>query len=453
MKTTTEDIPGPPAASRSRRATLASSVAVVVLMALTLAGCGEDRPAQGDGGDDPEQRLAAAAEAFTGQGEGASGPVKIPPGIHRFFDELEQATRSPDARPPTDFFSVDGMVEALKAAGHLEGLGRSQLAAFRTGLEQGLENLGGTLAQMAFDRHRIVRVEDLDAGAKLVYVRLDDNELNITSYYRWWLMPESGSWKAFDFEEVELGWRFIEISGLLLKAMMGDQPEPWVEDFGSLVTTLQGLDMTDPESFVVMAPHLEQVRTHELPNEINRFVSVLTASTHLVEGDAEASLREIEAARSGGYSSALYHYQKGSALMMMEKYSEALEEFNAQAELLGWNSDLLEMVSEAHLMTGDRASARDAALRGLEDNPAATNCVAWLAAASTVEEIRVGDFNAYFAATGDPEWAYELTMDLLLELGHDEQAQALLWRLRGDFPKSHLVDYYLGVLRGASGRL
>lgn len=419
--------------------------------ALALSGCGDDRSA--DGG------LAAPAESlevFAGQDEAAAepaGPMKIPPGIQRFFAELEEATMSPESRRVTEFFSVDGMVDALRDAGHLRGMGRSQVAAFRTGLEGGLDNVGGMLEQMAFDRHRIVRVDDLGNDRHLVYVRTDDSELNVSSHYRWWMVRDGDRWKAYDFEEMDIGWRFMEIAGLVLKGMMADVPEPWVEDFAALAMEIQGVDLTDPDTLLALVPLLEQARTHELPVEINRFVSVLTAAAHLVDGDAEASMAELQAARDGGYDSAMYHYQMGDALLLLERYDEALEHFSRHAEILGWNPGLLEAVSEAHLLSGDRVAAREAALRGLEDNPAAIRCMAALAAASTVEEIRPLEFREVFAAASDVEWAYEMAMDYLLELGHEAEARALLWHLRGEFPKSYLVAYYIDTLKGATGRL
>ena len=169
---------------------------------------------------------------------------------------------------------------------------------------------------------------------------------------------------------------------------------------------------------------------------------MLKTSILQLEGDCEGSIAELEAALAGGYHSPLYHYQMGHSLMQLEKYHEALDSFARHAEILGWDSDVLESVSDCHYQLGNLQAARQAAKDGLADNPGSFNCLGCLAVASSPEEITAKEFRSFIHLCGDPATGFELAFDYVLDTGLLPQAEALL-SLRDDFlADKDLKAYY-----------
>ncbi len=122
-------------------------------------------------------------------------------------------------------------------------------------------------------------------------------------------------------------------------------------------------------------------------------------------------------------------------------YDEAIEEFSTHANSLGWDSDVLELVSDCFFRIGDMKNAKEAALLGLKDNARAYLCAASLAASSSMSEI-ITVVPEKFANTHEPEFAYEAALDYLLELEEFEKALMLFKSFKAHHGGSDLLEYY-----------
>lgn len=422
------------------RASLAS-------VCVVLAACSSNEPSNVEFREQDPAETAAAARIVFSESLAPELPTATSTAIDGFFTRLGHATRAEGEIEVGDFISGDAIFESLSKSGVLDGLEGRQLAAFKRGFLQGLGSFSTSLKHMAFDEHRLLRVEQIDDNEVLAYVRHYDNRLNVTAQIRWWLVETSKGWQVYDFEDLSGGFRVVSFMGLMAKSGLSEVPEPWVDQLISTARQFQTIDPGDPESLLSMEEPLLELRSYDLPEMVNRFASMLMASIHQVKGEPEASIEELEAAVKGGYNSPLHHYLMGSALMRLGRYEEALLEFHAHADYLGWDSDVLELVSDSHFWLGQMREAREAALRGLEDNPRSINCLASLAAASSPEEIQSDYTASLFAASGDAAWAYEVALDYTIEIDRLPQAKALFEHFKAEFPDDELLAYYTEVLK------
>ncbi|MEM1083610.1 MAG: hypothetical protein AAGI48_05770 [Verrucomicrobiota bacterium] len=416
-----------------------------LLAVVAFSGCRESKTDQLEyRSEAPEETAVATKDVFAGAADGSSEGVSA--GIRDYFQRLGRATRSEGEIDADAFLSVDAMLTVMDSAGILEGMSRKEERLFREAFRKRSSVFGASLKQMAFDQHRILKVEDLGKDDRMVFVRLYDNDFNVTMQMRWWLVKTDAGWRAYDFEDLSVGIRSISLMSIVMKSGLGGKCEPWVSDLLRLVQMMQGIDYTDLDEVEGLRAPLKKMRGHPLPIDVKRFTSFLMVTVMQSAEEFSESLEELEAAKNGGYDSPLYHYLKGHSLMGLERYSEALVEFEKHSEVLGWDSDVLESVSDCHLHLGDTESARKAALQGLEDNPRSINCLASLVAASTPDQIRSEEVGKMFDESGQVEWAYEVAFDYLFALEQEEQAEVLFEVIKDKYPESELAEYCAAML-------
>lgn len=411
---------------------------------LLLVGCGKKEKIGVEYREESSTDTAAeVAEAFN---ENTSPPEKVDREIETLFTLISRASRE-DAPIDTErFFSSDAMIEALESGGMLKKFNDRQRRDFVTGFRMGFKNIGESLKQMSFDQHRIARIDAPSETMRVLFVQHYDTDMNITFPMRWWLAKTDAGWRVFDYQDLSTGLRTIELMGILIGSGVGVNPEPWVTNLITVLTLMKTIDMTDPEQLVTFKEPLEKLRRYELPGSVRTFASTMMVGVHQVSQENDKARAELEAARDGGYQSPMWHYQMAGCLTAEERYDDAILELEKHAATFGWDSDSLEVLADNHLNAGRPEESRAAALRGLEDSPGSNACLASLAAASTPEQLRDPATAAQFALSNDAEFAYEISLDYLIELGSGEAAIALFEVFRAQHPDSELIDYYVEEL-------
>jgi Tfp pilus assembly protein PilF len=419
---------------------LPPSVRIAMLSVLFLCSCGK-RKEYGIEYEESslEQSVEAATAAFAESGE----KVATEPEIEAFFLRMGRTVSSSASFSAEEFISIGAMLETAESAGLLAGLSASEKRGFRKGFHKAVASqMPASLSQMAYDRHRIARVEKPAENRRIVYANHYDNELNVTTPMRWWLIRTEKGWRIHDFEDLSFGLRAVGLMGVMMKAGVGKNPEPWIKDFLPVVRSFQQMDMADLDSMAELREPLDRLLKHDLPDDIRRFASAVLVSAHMAEGEFDKAGQELEDARKGGYASPLARYQMGHVFMGREEYSKALEEFAEHVKAMGEDSDILESVSDCHFQLGDMVMARAAAERALDDNASSLNCLASLAAASTQGQLADAATTARFEASGDPAAAYEMALDYLLSLDETEKARILYQTARKSFEDEELLEYY-----------
>ncbi|GHC48641.1 hypothetical protein [Roseibacillus persicicus] len=386
-----------------------------------------------------DPKLAQALDVFSEE-KGAE-PVKVPKAIRQYFNQLSKATRKKKELDATRFLSATGLFNATKEAGAFEGVAEDKVRAIEMALPTAINAMSAPLKMLAYDKFKVLRIEKLEAGQRIVYVRLYDNELNVTTPMRWWLVKEEDIYRAYDFEDLSVGLRTTSIMTAALIANMGDKVPEWFPAVMAVVVPMQTLDMGDPDSWVKLEKPIFALAETELPDDFRNFASVMKVAVFQVKGEVQGALEELAAARQEGFDCPMWHYLKGSVLSADENYDEAIEEFASHAKLFGWDSDVLEMVSDCYYELGDMEHAREAALRGLKDNPLSWACAASLAASSNLMQIRE-EIPGIFKQGRDEEVFYESALDYLLDLEENEKAKVLYSVFQKAVGESDLFEYY-----------
>lgn len=387
-----------------------------------------------------EETEKSVQKAFVEETDGAV--QKVPAGVERFFTLLGRATRAEAEIDGEQFLSMDAMLSALASSGSLDSFSPGEKKAFSIGFRAAAGRLGTSLRQAAYDQHKIQLIEKLDDDKLLVYTRLYDNEINVVSQMRWWLLETDKGWRAYDYEDLSVGLRTVSLMVTLLKSGLGDNPEPWITDFIPAARMTQTTALDSPESFEDLRAPFEKLRENKLPKDIASFASMIMVSIHQANSRADEALAELNDAEAKGISSPLFHYQMGSLLADLKMHSEALAEYQKYTAKFGFDSDIYELIADSQLALDEFEKARQSALAGLNDNPASLGCLITLVAATPAENIVDSEFTKKFSATSDSEGSYEGTLDYLLNAEDPERAKALLILLKKNHPDSDLIEYY-----------
>ncbi len=417
----------------------------LISLNLLLLGCSEEKkPVVNFQEDTPEQTQALTREVFSQAGPDRLAGVSEEElsELNSYFKHMGELSRSDEKMDIYELISSEAILSSLESAGYLDGLNDMQRQGFKLGMAKGLQRFDQSIKMMAFDDHRIMRVDTIDGNQRIVYVRHYDNDLGVTSQRRWWLFRTDDGWRFYDFEELSAGLRMMTLMGLVLKNGLGQESDPWVPDVVRVSTLLYTVDMTDPASIVKLKRPLLKLRKNQLPPDIQRFASMLYASCLQCEGDFDGSIEELKAAKAGGYDSPMHFYQMGLNLYALENYEEALAAFKKHGEVLGRDSDALEMESDCLLELGRLDEARAVALEGLADNPNALGCLASLVVASTPEQIKESATVDLFAHSNEPAYAYEAALDYAIEMGYLPQARALFEIFKKGYPDNEYIFYY-----------
>ena len=387
-----------------------------------------------------EETEKAVQKAFVEQTDGAI--QEVPAGVDRFFTLLGRATRSETEIDGDQFLSMAGMLSAIASAGSLDSFSPGEKKAFSKGFRAATGQLGASLRQAAYDQHKIQLIEKLDDDKLLVYTRLYDNEINVVSQMRWWLLETENGWRAYDYEDLSVGLRTVSLMVTLLKSGLGDNPEPWIADFIPAARMTQTTALDSPESFEALRAPFEKLRENKLPKDIASFAFMIVVSIHQANSRPDEALAELKDAEAKGISTPLFHYQLGSILADLKMHPEALDEFQNYTAKFGFDSDIYELIADSQLALEEFEQARQSALAGLKDNPAALGCLITLVAATPAAKIVDSEFTQKFSATSDSEGSYEGALDYLLNVEDSERAKALLILLKKSHPGSDLIEYY-----------
>jgi tetratricopeptide (TPR) repeat protein len=361
--------------------------------------------------------------------------------LDAFFTKLGKAARNSDRKAYGECISADAMIRHLEAKGMLTFRTDRERSSFLKGAEG---SMGNSMSNMAFDRHVISRLEEISPNQVMAFTRTYDQGLQVVIKMRWWLVKEAGTWRAYDFEELSQGIRASTMMGAIVGSMKG-KPEPWVEPFTEMAKTMQNLAGDNMlEKLADMEKHAGNVLKKSPPQEIEIVARQMLVAGKMGNGDVEGALEEIEKLEKLSNVSPGLHFQKGGALIALEKPVEARAAFQKYVDVLGWDSDVHEMMADAYMAEDNKKDALDHALKGLADHKDALGCLATAAVASGTGG--VGDLTKHFDATDEPEAAYETAIDYALETEDEEVAKALVGMLKEKLPKSDLVEVYEDIL-------
>lgn len=361
--------------------------------------------------------------------------------VSRFFEALTRQMQRGDARAVLTSISsrhvLDLLVERRFVSYADERQRELLLRQLRRSLSRGWSTWGSALD---WDRFEIKHLEWLTEHAAVVTVRHRSTEWQTNLRMRWWIVRVEESWKIYDFEDLDQSIRVSSLLGLLMQARASG--ESWtpaleqllsaVQDAGSIENALWELD-----SFEEL---LDELLTNDLPEDLQAFVLTMRAISAQWMDDPDLTwslLLDLEALPGDRPGVRL---MKGSALMSLERYDEALVEFKAYGESLGFDCDVYENMADCYWELGERSKAVEYAERGLQDNELSWGCLATLALALPAH--RQSELTRHFERMGHAEGAYEFVLDWVIEQEEMETGAFIFDLFRKAHPESDLLPYY-----------
>ena len=196
--------------------------------------------------------------------------------------------------------------------------------------------------------------------------------------------------------------------------------------------------LRDP--LAALRKHSENLLKHKLPTAIEGLALTVNSAVLLEDGDTEAALAGLKRAQEVIGDAPILYYHRANCLSVQGEYQQAIQEFARYTDILGWDSDVHEMVSDCYYKLDDLPKALEHAEKGIADNPQSPSCLASLAAC--LPEARRGEIAEHIAAQTDPEFAYETILDYVLGLENDEVYDHVLALFKAEFPNNELIEYY-----------
>lgn len=412
-----------------------------------LASCKKQSPRVTVVEESESERSAAVKAAFVD--EGATTGRRIDPAspefaeVDAFLGRFGKAASTKDKAAFTGCLSVDAMVSHIEAKGMISFKTGRERADFIRGAQS---SIGGSMGNMAFDRHTLARLEEIAPKQMMAFTRAYDGDIGVVVKMRWWLIKEDDGWKIYDFEELSQGARASTMMGAMAGGLKGRQ-KAWVQPMLDMSRAMQDLGGDDlVERLAKLRGLSESLLAKSPPPEVESFARHMLVSGMMANGESAEALVELEKLEKLPSVSPGVHFMKGCALTASGKPAEAREAFGRYVEQLGWDSDVHEMMADSYLSEGKRDEALDHALKGLAEEKEATGCLATAAVAAGAA--RVGELEVHFEASRDPETSFAAVIDYALQSENDETGKAVLALFKAKFPDSELVGAYEEIFAG-----
>lgn len=362
--------------------------------------------------------------------------------IADYFDELKVAFADEDGLAIAEQFSLEDLVRSAEDRGIADFGNGNRRRQMMRGMRAGFNAAARNWRHMAWDSHDIRDIDRIAPDQFAVYVRNWHDEIETYSKIRWWLVKtDADSFKIYDLQDFDQGLRVSSIFGAAMAAIEGKKT--WVDPFQQLV---QAFQQSDPEEFIAgLDAHqrlVESILNGDPPTEIKNFVMMLQAS-HQISVSTEESCQEaveITEKMIQDGNPPIAHYLQGNAWMVLEEYEEAIKTFEIYAEMLDWDADTYESVSDCYRSLGKIDQAIESATLGLKDNARSWGCLVSLSMA--LPKGRWDELKPHFEKLDYDEGALECVIDWAIDSDGLELAQHIFAWLKQKHPQSDLIEYY-----------
>jgi len=338
---------------------------VLTAVGITFAVVREKQRARKLASEDPIERVQELKDAF--RNTAPLDPGTIAPEVDPLFAELGAAFAAADRNRLMNCFDVDRMIEEFGDLG--PGIPRNAFAKrdFASGVRTGLSNaLMQNAAIMKWNRSDIRKIKSLNAGEAVIIVRHEDDD-DTTIKMRWWLTRRNGTWRIYDYEDLDVGMRFsVTVASLLqnndLNKLVGMQNEIRAIHEAIQAVTLEG-DIDGAED------RLQKIPVGTLPNEVEALHHMVQAMIHLRRAKYEETHASAAKARAIRPDMPVLDLLQAMALNRLGRWEEALKFLKAYQDLLGEDAIIASELGLAFRGNSRFVEAAAAYRRSLDRNP------------------------------------------------------------------------------------
>lgn len=370
----------------------------------------------------PGDRQDSLKKAFA-EGAEVTGDKKAYFGIaEKHFAKLIHGLENKNGKAIAELFDAEMMTRCIDTRGLYKFSSEQQIRAEGRGLKLSLPGVFLKLANnLNVERGKVVNVDVVNDSQIIVYSRMFCDEEGTSSKYRWWMVKTGeGKWVFYDYEDLDESMRFSTLVGIAVaEAAGGDASKlPWMSDYKLMQQQMMSGDV---ESLLVS---VDKVLKYKIP-------AVYEANTRMYKAAAlgaveryEDGIKQLDTVATLLPDSVSHLYMKATYLSALDRDDEALKAFDEYVAVLGWDSDVHELVADIYIARGDMEKAEEHWKKGLADNPNAYGCMA--TAADGLPDERKEELVAYLEAAKYKAKAYENVLAYLFDLENLERAKWLV---------------------------
>jgi tetratricopeptide (TPR) repeat protein len=396
--------------------------------------------------ENPEERLEEVRAAFKEQKPLAV--EEIAPGLKPMFEGLGGALRAADAKRIEAYFDVDRMGDEIIALGTLPLRTTKEKQDFKQGLRLGI---GSSLAKAALLMHwtesDIRNVKKLNDQEAVVIVR-HKHPNGALLKMRWWVTRRSGTWKVYDFEDLDMGMRMSTTAGSFAGQAIGRLAEIR-RATSTLSEALQTVVLQqDPDG---AEKKLQQVARVKLPKLLEVLRSLVRGLIRFQQGRYQEALDAFEEAGRFQADMPVLDFWKGTTLNRLGKWDRALKHLQAYSDLLGEDAEVCRELGLALRGLKRFPEAARSYRKSLDldpkDGEAFLGFLRSLGGSDNKDDI-----GARFVKLDDLRDNFDVCAEDCEEREFPELLEPLVLAMRRVDPDYVSVDYYLSLVKARTGR-
>lgn len=375
----------------------------------------------------------------------AAGDHPLHGEVHRFFERLGAAMDAEDGTAVADLFHADGTLDLIDQQGLLTGtvadLSREkQVDAVTAGLGKLFADFG---YYYRFDSFTIVRLDKGALNTLVAYVKLWDNEYEVYTRMRWWMVKTPGSdWRAYDYEDVLEGSRMSQQLGIGFQAV--GTRAPWMNPLLELYRVVAEIPEAEDMDTERLRAACEDLLATDPPPFLEASALALSMAYLVEEEHAPELIGNARRLRELEPASALGDYMLATAHELAGQWDEAMDALEAYVSYFGWDAETRGMAARIELAAGEREEAAAHALAGLADQSDSWECALHLCRALPADRKQTA--LPHLERTDDPDAVMEFVMDELTWEEVDPEAAAVLAAFREAGLDEGLAEYYEGEI-------
>lgn len=362
------------------------------------------------------------------------------------FDELGAAFRAEDGDRAAATFDVDRLFAELESHGPLprELLQNKRrfLAGAKIGLARGFEQQAPLIAWDTYEIRHIKKLSDTD----VVVIAKHKATNGYVVKMRWWASRESGPWKFYDMEDLDVNLRATSEMHVVVNTMNPQDPDRIREvqrathlarEAGVALTAGQ-VDLAEQK--------IQQLRLLRLPRLFKMIERLFSGSIHLARGEPEKALECFDQAEAFNPDMPGLHFLRGSAYNQLGQWDRALDRLGAYRDLLG-EDDLVCLQMGESLRGLERFGEAARQYRtSLDHQPNNPDALLGLLLSLTANDNH-DDVEKRFAGLQDRGVVFDYLIGELLASDHYHSVEHLARAMRKLDPNHPGSCYYLALAR------
>lgn len=368
---------------------------------------------------------------------------ELPRELVPLFDGLGEALGGPDTDAVMAFLDTDRMAKEVAAVTQLPLRSRQNRRKFALGLRQGMDRRSPLFQWKETEIRKVKKLNDED----IVVIARHKNPNHGTLKMRWWLSRRSGTWKIYDFEDLDTGLRNSTTVASLAGQGLNNMSET-TRAFKAVAEALQILGAQEDAD--AAEKKLQEAAGVKLPPQMEALRFLVIGMVHLQRGKLQESLTALEEAHRLYPDMPVVDFQRGRVCNQLGQREKALKHLQAYGELLGEDEELCFEQGEALRWLRRFREAAAAYRKALDFNPKAAGAFEGLLSSLGPEDDKA-DIGPRFAKLDFLRENFDLFAEDCEKREFAELLAPLIEVIRKKDPKYPPVDYYAALVKARSG--